>query len=357
MDDHPHFYDEMRERVAKASGRPIRDAEWFYLLQHGFWPQDATTAFPGEPDTQARFLADEIRKFRAAGLFAFGRAPGARRASPSYTIVALSPDESLMSAAVSDAMAARAAVLPEVQYVHRTMPMRPDQAERFWSEEGGLVHPALIDHVTTLAIRFGWDPAYAAGFAFAGATPMVEPLRASISVIDVPDEYDPTRVRSRARVLLEADPLLSERTLLTAFRALRKEVIGGDQHLPTPQQLEVFRFVVWRLDERGQPRKDAANPKGSWQAIGRQWNAEHKDDGWRYKRDDYVKKAFDAVNKKLVARRIVLDGEDEISLDVRAQGREHGKQYISFVDFSHRSPRDRFPKKARGRQTIAPDPG
>ena len=68
------------------------------------------------------------------------------------------------------------------------------------------MHPGLIEHVVRLAVRFGWDPAYAAMFAFAGATPMVEPLRASISVIDFPDKYNPTRVRSRARVLLEADP-------------------------------------------------------------------------------------------------------------------------------------------------------
>jgi hypothetical protein len=273
-------------------------------------------------------------------------------------MVVLSPDESLMAAAVSDAMWARAAVLPEVQIVRELVPpMRRDEAERFWSEEDGPVDAGLIAHVITLAVRFGWDPAYAALFAFAGTTPLVEPLRASISVIDFPDEYDPTRVRSRGRILLEVDPWLSERTLLTAFRALRKEVIGGDQHLPTPQQLEVFRFVVRRLDERGQPRKDAANPRGSWQAIGRQWNADHKDDAWHYERDDYVKKAFDSVNRKLVARRMLLTGEDEISLDVRAQGREHGKQYTSFVESRHRSPRDRFRKKGRGRQTSASDHG
>jgi hypothetical protein len=357
MDDHPHFYDEMRERVAKKLGRPVRDAEWSYLLEREYWPYEAKSTFRGEPDVQAQFLAGEVRKFRVANLFAFGRAPGARRASASDRLVELSPDESLMAAAVSDVMAARAAVLPEVKHVHKTMGMRMDAAVRYWNEEGGLLHPGAIEHVVTLAVRFGWDPANAAVFAFAGATPMVEPLRASISVIDFPDEYNPTQVRSRARILLEADPWIDEQTLIKAFRALRKEAIGSDQHRPSPQQLEVFRFVVWRLDEHGNPRKDANNPRGSWQAIGRQWNTEHRDDEWKYKRDDYVKKAFDSVNKKLVARRIVLEGEDEISLDVRAQGREHGKQYLSYVDSRHRSPRDQFSKKAGSLQGSAPDVG
>jgi hypothetical protein len=357
MYDRSNSHDEMRVRVEKKLGRPIRGAEWFYLLQHGYWPQDATIAFPDEPEEQAIWLAGQVKLFRKSELFAFGRAPGARRAPASARHVALSPDESLMAAAVSDAMAARASVLPEVKYVHKTMGMNSNEAERFWSEEDGLVHSGLIQHVVRLAVRFGWDPAYAATFAFAGVTPMVEPLRASISAIDFPDEYNPTQVRSRARVLLDADPWIDEQTLVTAFRALRKELIGSDQHRPTPRQLEVFRFVVWRLDERGNPRKDATNPQGSWQGIGRQWNAEHKDDDWKYNQDDTIKKVFDSVNKRLVARRIALDGEEEISLDARAPGREHGKEYISFVDSRHRTPRDQFPKKARGPQTTANDVG
>jgi hypothetical protein len=279
MGDSPNLRDEMRVRVEKRLGRAMRDAEWLYLVQHGYWPEDAKVAFD-EPEEQARFLAAEVRKFRAANYFAFGRAPGARRASASDKHIELSPDESLMAAAVSDAMAARAAILPSVQKVHKMMGMSRADAEHFWSEMDGPVHPGAVEHVVRLAVRFGWDPAYAATFAFAGATPMVEPLRASISVIDFPDEYDSTQVRSRARVLLEADPWIDEQTLVKAFRALRKELIGSDQHRPTPQQLEVFRFVVWRLDERGKPRKTAGNPRGSWQGLGREWNSEHQDDDW-----------------------------------------------------------------------------
>jgi hypothetical protein len=337
-------HNEMRCLVEKKIG-PIRNAEWFRILTERYWPQDARIAFPADEKAQVEFLAATVREFRAAGYFSFGRAPGPRRANELDQVVGLSPDESLMAAAVSDAMASRATALPAVKYVHENLAMQPDEATRLWSEEDGPLDPGLIDFVVGLALRFGWDPEYAAGFALAGETPLVEPLRSSISIIDVPDEYDSTQIRSRPRILLEADPWISEDTLLKAFRGLRKELIGGDQHRPTPRQLEVYRFVVTRLDERGRPRKDSANPNGSWQGMGRAWNAAHGDDGWAYSRFDQVKSVFDSVNKKLVARQIVLDGEEEISVDARRQVREHGKRYISFVMPDHRSPRDRLPGK------------
>jgi hypothetical protein len=337
--------------VEKKLNTPLRQAEWDELVRE-HWLEDALQTFYGDQKAQIDYLAGTVRKLRASGYFAFGRSPGRRRASTTDRFLELSSDESLMAATVSEAMAARARALPAVKDVHNTILMRADTAEQFWSEEDSPLYPELIQHVVSLAVRFGWDPENAALFAFSDTIPLVEPLRASISAIDFPDEYDPSQIRSRCRLLLDADPWISEATLLKAFRELRKESIGSDQRLPTPQQLEVFRFVLTRLDDRGQPIRDSANRRGSWQGIGRQWNELHEDDGWSYSRPDHIKEVFDTVSKKLVARRFVLSGEDELSLEARASGREHGKRYTSFVDPRHRTPGDC--RSTKSRQGVVP---
>ena len=173
-------------------------------------------------------------------------------------------------------------------------------------------HVGIVQAVANVALRFGWELDRAAAFVLAGEIPLLEPLTATLSIVDSPDEHNPRTVRSRARVILEFEPWVSERTVAKAYRWARSLVLGSDQHLPTPQQSEVHRFVVRRLDEKGNPRKDDANPKGSWVALGREWNRQHAADGWKYTKPVQIKKIYDSINDRFgIGRPLSLRGLDE----------------------------------------------
>lgn len=354
---HPRWDDPIRRRTEAAIGKQLSDEDWQYLLDERYL-EDEVDFRP--TDEQPAVLAQEIRR-----LYRDGELPRSIRArfgnySQQKVHGWLTDDESTMAVAISDAVHWRALSIPLVRrmraWAGRELPNITEAEVRdYWVAgksviAGHAIHPDFPRFVIELADTYGWDAEDTAVFLLTGLKPPVEPLRAFVEVREFCDEHGADRPRARARITLEFDPWLSKETVANAYEKLRRGLIGKGRKRPEFPELEVFRFVVARLEEDG-------TPKESWSAIGREWNEKHKEwsethpgCGWKYTNAEDIKRAYLRVRQRIINPEYHIQGSEPVQ-SLPALGIARGTTYRMFVDPRERSPAE-SPKAKRAR-TIA----
>jgi hypothetical protein len=253
-----------------------------------------------------------------------------------------------MAAAVSDATYWRALTNEEAQRVRAlAVGQLPDKTEaeiRDASAAGGdFLAPSFARFATEIADYYGWDAEDAAVFLLTGSTPLVEPLRASISIREFRDEHGAPTPRSRARIVLEFDPLLSKETVAEAYENFRREVLAKGSKRPEFPELQAFRFVVARL-------QDDESPAESWSAIGREWNEKLAGSAWTYSKPEDIKRAYMSVRRRIINAQYHISGTEPTGAPAPG-GNDRGTPIRTYVD-----PRERTPSESPARRRIVTTP-
>ena len=333
--EHPRWDHPIRRLAANDPEGRLSDDDWLYVLDVKIL-EDEVDRVPSS-DKLGVFLK-EVRRLRRVGELPRPHRPKTGGSFPRTQRGWLSDDESTMAAAVSDAMLHRALADEEIQRVlalaQEQLPgLTPQQARDHWTEGVGFFPASFVKFVVEVADAYGWEAEYAAMFLATGTTPLVEPLRAAISIREFPDEHGADAPRSRARIVLEFDPWMSKETVATVYEAMRKELVGKGRKRPAYRELEVFRFVLARLKFDGKPVE-------SWPAIQEEWNKKHAGTDWTYAKPRAIKRAYDSVRERLI-NAVYNSWGTEPDRAPPPGGSVRGTRYQIFVD-----PRERSPKEA-----------
>jgi hypothetical protein len=124
----------------------------------------------------------------------------------------------------------------------------------------GSVLQQLLFLSKTLAQRYGWQCAQAAGFVLSGIPPELPPLKAEVSIVDLD---------ALSRVKLVVDPTVSPRELASAYKDLRKRLMGS-RHRPLQERKQTLAVFM------------SSRPQGETQRESMaMWNKQYRQ--WKYK--------------------------------------------------------------------------
>jgi hypothetical protein len=267
--------------------RPVPDEHWQFLVDQEYVDE---LEHWDPADRRAQQLELSYRHLLRSGELVTGRRLGDRRAEFPVREPWLAADEMTLAAAIGEAMAQRANYIPGIARAHDLLrkgevQVSTEDARRQWAERFEDSDLGIRRDFRALARQYGWHLEDAVVYVLAGWVAPVEPISASVWITEFPDEHGASAPRSRARIVLEFDPWVSLDTISNAYWTLRRRLIGPERKPPQAREIEAFRFVLWRLDQSGQPRE-------SWSAIGREWNDEHQEDGWAYSKPGDIKRAY-----------------------------------------------------------------
>jgi hypothetical protein len=254
-----------------------------------------------------------------------------------------------MAAAVSDAMHHRALANPEVRRMlarakDQLQGLTAEEVKDLWAEGVGYFNKEFVWFVVGLADEFGWEAEDAVVFLATGTTPLVEPLRASVSIREFPDEHGADTPRSRARIILEFDPWVSRETVASVYERMRKELLGKGRKRPEYRELQVFRFVVARLQLDGKPTE-------SWPAIGTEWNEKHAGTDWTYSDPEDIHRTYMRVRERMINAVYQSWGTEPNSAPPPG-GAVRGTYHRVYVDPRERSPMEAIlARQARERES------
>ncbi len=323
-----------RAELEKELDRSIPDAHWQYLVANYYVDDFAHMDAADRP----RLLASSYRKLKSDGDLVMERASGDRRSMYPGPPLLITPEEMALTAGLGEAMARRAESDSEIAAHHARLRtgevhVTADDARQLWSDRLGEDDIRIRQYITEVARRYGWHLEDAAIYVLSGWVAPVDPITASVTVTEFPDEYGAPESRSRARITLEFDPWVSLETVTEAYRSIRRHLLGADRKSPKPKDIEAFRFVVRHLDDNGRP-----DP--SWSEIGRRWNAKHKDDGWAYARPEDIRRPYESIRDRFINYPFpdVFPGDAQTAVPVK--GRERGERRRIVVDPQEREPND-----------------
>jgi hypothetical protein len=255
-----------------------------------------------------------------------------------------------LAAAIGEAMAQRAQYMPAVASVHNrlkdgSVEMSAEDAQRAWAERFADSDLGNRRFFRELARRYGWHLEDAVVYVLAGWVAPVDPIVASVWITEFPDEHGAPTPRSRARIVLEFDPWVSLDTISEAYWTLRHRLIGPERKPPQAREIEVFRFVLGRLDRYGQPTE-------SWSAIGREWNKVHSADGWAYSKPGDIKRTYDRIRERCINTPFPDQMGDGGTDQVPENGRERGYRQRVVIDPQERAPNDLVPPGKGPRRMV-----
>jgi len=156
-----------------------------------------------------------------------------------------------------------------LEYAH------PDGWRRNVPTQHGSVLDQLRQLSEDLAARYGWQPAQATNFVLTGQTPLVRAIKA-----------DWTRT---GRLVLNVDAAIGPQQLVTAYRALRRRLIGGRRaRALTEHQQQLAKFLATRPSSE------------SWAERRRAWNRTHQREAYEPHRAHNFKRACENVARRLL---------------------------------------------------------
>jgi len=140
----------------------------------------------------------------------------------------------------------------------------------------------------TLNHFYGWKVPAAVRFLLTGKEPDYRPVRVAVGFGESIREYVP----NTARVVVEADAWADVEEVANAYRAARRQILGGDRkkRKMNERSLEVVRFVTGHIRKQG-----FLLP---WPELQRQWNQDYPQ--WRYNDRNGLARAYQRSYKRLM---------------------------------------------------------
>ncbi|CAN5122193.1 hypothetical protein BH24ACT16_BH24ACT16_04770 [soil metagenome] len=153
----------------------------------------------------------------------------------------------------TEVAAALAESLPDVQRfrseVLENKLLTNEEAERFYFGAGTgdrrLQQDQLNKLARWLAKDYHWREGDAAWFVLTGYAALIQPLQVKVTTTEgINEPYT-------ARITLVADPSVDAKVVESAYRAVQRQVLGGDNRKLAKDTLEMARFVARRIRSHG----------------------------------------------------------------------------------------------------------
>lgn len=271
------YEDALHECRAKLADRlrweEVPDAVWGYVCSEGL-AYDAIISGSWER------LENEARNYRERGSSGRGGAERNERGAseaPQEIKVELG-EHTLRRAEVFGTVAVTLAEQrPDVQRFRR----------RYWRGSPDADRRRHDRLASRLARAYGWDKHAASLFLLTGQEPEHRPLK--VSVVFGESEHEPN---TSARVVVEADAWTEVEEVANAYRAARRQLLGGDRkkRKMDERSLEVVRFVT------RQRKKQGSLPP--WPELQSRWNRDYPQ--WRYDDRNALARAYKRAYERLV---------------------------------------------------------
>ena len=120
-----------------------------------------------------------------------------------------------------------------------------------------------------LVYNYGWLPHQATLFVLTGEAPPLNPIRVENRITFT--------LGALSRITLTVDPTISPRELMTAYRQLRRAILGHRYRSMSKKHIELAVFWSLRLEKESEQSRLAA-----WNRIHRKWKYKAKN---TFKRD------------------------------------------------------------------------
>jgi hypothetical protein len=128
-----------------------------------------------------------------------------------------------------------------------------------WS---GSVLDELRELGAWLAAYYDWQEAQAVWFVLTNAVPLVSPLRQEVRLAF-------RGWGTSARITLSIAPWVPAKTVLKAYRAVQRQMLGGDNRPLSQRNLAIFRFVTDRME--------GGDRRTPWRTLLAEWNLAHSE--------------------------------------------------------------------------------